>query len=59
LAWLFEAYPFPTNLGIDQPIDSLNPESQAEFTWRALSENWSADAYLAGLDAQYRRHQSG
>jgi hypothetical protein len=54
-----EGYPFPTNLDLDQPIGSLNPETQAELTWRALSENWEPGGYLAELDAQRARHQSG
>lgn len=53
-----EGYPFPTNLDLDQPIGSLNPETQAELTWRALSENWDAVSYEAKLDAQDVRHHS-
>jgi ectoine hydroxylase-related dioxygenase (phytanoyl-CoA dioxygenase family) len=54
-----EGYPFPTNLDLDQPIGSLNAETQAELTWRALSENWELETYLAELDAQQARHRSG
>jgi len=54
-----EGYPFPTNLDLDQPIGSLNAETQAELTWRALTENWELDTYLAELEAQHGRHQSG
>jgi len=53
-----EGYPFPTNLDLDQPIGSLNPETQAELTWRALQENWDTDTYVAELAAQDVRHQS-
>ena len=54
-----EGYPFPTNLDLDQPIGSLNAQTQAELTWRALTENWELDTYLAELEAQHGRHQSG
>jgi ectoine hydroxylase-related dioxygenase (phytanoyl-CoA dioxygenase family) len=54
-----EGYPFPTNLDLDQPIGSLNAETQAELTWRALSEDWEPGAYFVELDAQHTRHQSG
>jgi ectoine hydroxylase-related dioxygenase (phytanoyl-CoA dioxygenase family) len=53
-----EGYPFPTNLDLDQPIGSLNPETQAELTWRALSSDWDVDTYVAELNAQDARHQS-
>ena len=53
-----EGYPFPTNLDLDQPIGSLNPETQAELTWRALQADWDLDAYVAELDAQQVRHQA-
>ena len=52
-----EGYPFPTNLDLDQPIGSLNPETQAELTWRALQADWDVDAYVAELQAQDVRHQ--
>ena len=35
----------------------MNPESQAELTWRALQENWDQDTYLAALNAQQVRRQ--
>ena len=53
-----EGYPFPTNLDLDQPIGSLNPETQAELTWRALQEDWDGNTYVAALRAQEARHQS-
>jgi hypothetical protein len=53
-----EGYPYPTNLNLDQPIGSLNPESQAELTWRALSLDWDVETYLAELDAQGGRRRS-
>ena len=53
-----EGYPFPTNLDLDQPIGSLNSETQAELTWRALESDWDVDTYVAELDAQDVRHQS-
>ena len=53
-----EGYPFPTNLDLDQPIGSLNPETQAELTWRALQADWDVDTYVAELEAQDVRHQA-
>jgi len=53
-----EGYPFPTNLDLDQPIGSLNPETQAELTWRALQEDWDGNTYVAALRAQEVRHRS-
>lgn len=46
-----ECYPFPTNLDLDQPVDSLVPPSQADLLHRAATEDWSAaqlDEALAG-----------
>jgi len=37
-----EGYPFPTNLDLDQPIGSLNPETRAELVLRALDSRWEA-----------------
>jgi len=54
-----EGYPFPTNLDLDQPIGSLNPESQADLTWRALLQDWDLDRYRTELRAQQARHRSG
>lgn len=54
-----EGYPFPTNLDLDQPIGSLNPQTQAELTWRALQEGWDLDTYVVELEAQDVRHRSG
>ena len=53
-----EGYPFPTNLDLDQPIGSMNSESQAELTWRALQADWDVETYVAELDAQDLRHQA-
>lgn len=53
-----EGYPFPTNLDLDQPIGSLNPETQADLTWRALQQDWDNNTYTAALLAQEVRHQS-
>lgn len=54
-----EGYAFPTNLDRDQPIGGLAPETQAELVWRALQEDWSAEALDAELTAQTERHRSG
>jgi len=53
-----EGYPFPTNLDLDQPIGSLNPETQAELTWRALQQDWDGNTYVTALRAQEARHRS-
>jgi ectoine hydroxylase-related dioxygenase (phytanoyl-CoA dioxygenase family) len=53
-----EGYAFPTNLDRDQPIGGLAPETQAELVWRALAEQWPAEALDAELSAQTERHTS-
>lgn len=53
-----EAYPFPTNLDLDQPVGSLAPQSQAELLHQALTEDWSTDALAEALDAQLVRRRS-
>jgi hypothetical protein len=50
-----EGYPFPTNLDRDQPVGSLNPESQAQLLWRALQGNWDQAELVAELRAQDER----
>lgn len=50
-----EGYPFPTNLDRDQPVGSLNPETQAELLWRALSDSWPQPQFEAALHAQAAR----
>ena len=37
-----EGYAFPTNLDLDQPVDGLAPQTQAELLWQALDEGWPA-----------------
>ena len=54
-----EGYPFPTNLDLDQPIGGLNPETQAELTWRALGRELGPAALSRRAPAQHARHQSG
>jgi ectoine hydroxylase-related dioxygenase (phytanoyl-CoA dioxygenase family) len=54
-----EGYPFPTNLDRDQPVDSLNPPTQAELVLRALDEGWSVASLADELAAMDRRHQAG
>ena len=51
-----EGYPFPTNLDLDQPVDGLAPQSQAELVRRAAGERWSPDdRRRAGGTAERRR----
>jgi ectoine hydroxylase-related dioxygenase (phytanoyl-CoA dioxygenase family) len=53
-----EAYPFPTNLDLDQPVGSLVPPSQADLLHQALAEDWSTEALTEALEAQQGRHRS-
>ncbi|RBY83620.1 phytanoyl-CoA dioxygenase [Geodermatophilus sp. TF02-6] len=53
-----EGYAFPTNLDRDQPTGGLAPETQAELVWRALAEQWPAEAFDRELSAQAARRGS-
>ena len=53
-----EAYPFPTNLDLDQPVGSLAPQSQAGLLHQALDEDWSSQALDEALAAQQSRRRS-
>ncbi len=53
-----EAYPFPTNLDLDQPVGSLVPQSQVDLLHQALAEDWSTSALVEALDAQQGRRRS-
>ena len=53
-----EGYPYPTNLDRDQPVGSINPESQSDLLRRALREGWDADRATAELAAQATRHRT-
>jgi ectoine hydroxylase-related dioxygenase (phytanoyl-CoA dioxygenase family) len=50
-----EGYAFPTNLDLDQPIDGIAPETQAQLLWRAVEGGWSATELGEALDAHSRR----
>ena len=54
-----EGYPFPTNLHLDQPIGSLNPETQAELVRRAVDSRWEADRFVAEVTAADLRRRAG
>jgi len=54
-----EGYAFPTNLDSDQPVGSLNPESQAELVLRALDGDWPPEQLVAELEAQAGRRAAG
>ena len=54
-----EGYPFPTNLDLDQPIGSLNPETQAELVRSALDSRWDTDRFAAEVTAADRRRRAG
>ncbi|WP_432545127.1 phytanoyl-CoA dioxygenase family protein [Kineococcus sp. SYSU DK002] len=53
-----EGYPYPTNLDRDQPVGSLNPESQSDLLRRALREGWDTERAVAELRAQAERHRT-
>jgi hypothetical protein len=53
-----EGYGFPTNLDLDQPIDGLAPETQAELMWRAVDGNWTDEEFGAQLNAHDSRRRS-
>jgi len=53
-----EGYGFPTNLDLDQPVDGLAPETQAELVWRAVRDGMDADTFRAELAAQAGRRGS-
>jgi ectoine hydroxylase-related dioxygenase (phytanoyl-CoA dioxygenase family) len=53
-----EGYPFPTNLDLDQPVDSLVPQTEADLLHRALDEDWGTDRLVAELDARRARRRS-
>ncbi len=44
-----EAYPFPGDLDVDQPIDGMMPPSQADRVARALDEGWDVERLAAEL----------
>lgn len=52
------AYPFPTNLDRDQPVDRLIPASQAEIVVDAAIAGLSREALSAELDAYDWRRRS-
>lgn len=45
-----EAYPFPTDLDRDQPVDGLAPPAQADLLRSAVGEGWSAERLAEALD---------
>ena len=47
-----EGYSFPTNLDRDPPLYGLAPETQAQLTLKALSEQWSAGQFNEALEKQ-------
>jgi ectoine hydroxylase-related dioxygenase (phytanoyl-CoA dioxygenase family) len=53
-----EGYPFPTNLDLDQPVDSLVPQTEGELLHRALDEDWESERLVAELEAQQARRRS-
>lgn len=55
VAAVAEGYAFPSNLDLDQPVDGMHGETQAELTARALDTGMAAvdfAAELAALDAR-------
>jgi ectoine hydroxylase-related dioxygenase (phytanoyl-CoA dioxygenase family) len=54
-----EAYPFPTNLDRDPPLDGLAPASQADLVWQALREDREPVELAAALRAHAERRSTG
>jgi hypothetical protein len=50
-----EGYGFPTDLDLDQPVDGLAPETQAELVWRAVRDGMDAERFGSELAAQATR----
>jgi ectoine hydroxylase-related dioxygenase (phytanoyl-CoA dioxygenase family) len=50
-----EGYAFPTNLDLDQPVDGLAPETQAELLWRAVDGGWTDDEFDQALTLHSQR----
>jgi hypothetical protein len=50
-----EGYAFPTNLDRDPPLGGLAPASQQALMLKALSDQQSAAAFTADLQAQAER----
>jgi ectoine hydroxylase-related dioxygenase (phytanoyl-CoA dioxygenase family) len=53
-----EAYPFPTNLDLDAPVDGLAPPSQADTVWEAVAEGWTPERLRQELHASAKRRLS-
>ncbi len=53
-----EAYPFPTNLDQDPPLNGMAPESQADLMRRALHNNFSINQFKQALRQQTGRRHS-
>ncbi len=53
-----EAYPFPSNLDSDPPLDGMAPESQAELLRRSLQDNISTTQFKQALSQQTCRRQA-
>lgn len=53
-----EGYAFPSNLDLDQPVDGMHGETQAELTRRALDSGFDAAAFDAALTALDERHRA-
>ena len=58
LAAAAEGYAFPTNLDLDQPVDGMAPQTQAELVWRALQESWPAAQVEEALHSHAGRRRT-
>jgi ectoine hydroxylase-related dioxygenase (phytanoyl-CoA dioxygenase family) len=54
-----EGYAFPTNLDMDQPVDGLAPETQAELAWRGVDGQWSDETFGRELSDHATRRAAG
>jgi ectoine hydroxylase-related dioxygenase (phytanoyl-CoA dioxygenase family) len=53
-----EGYAFPTNLDRDPPVDGLAPPSQADLVRRALTEDWTPEAFETALTEHSDRRRT-
>jgi ectoine hydroxylase-related dioxygenase (phytanoyl-CoA dioxygenase family) len=53
-----EGYAFPTNLDLDQPIDGLAPQTQADILGQAVAEGWSLRRLETELGEWHLRRRS-
>lgn len=53
-----DGYSFPSNLDTDPPLQGMAPQTHAQLTRQALSEQWSAQTYNTACQTHWQRRQS-